>query len=218
MLDNMDSTNMPTLYIRNVISTFNLKKRLQKMKLTKELLHSIASAIQPPNNAIYNPDRFNALITRMREPVRATTLLFPTGKLVCLGATSEQQSNEATLAFVSLLTQAYKSASKGKTYLKRIGAYAFQIRNVVGSATLPFKLDFNVFCRAYPRNAIYEPELFPGLHFRLDSGNLVCILFTTGKLIITGAKSQNEIEKIYKDLFSFLDYFYNCQLFKNVII
>ena len=217
-MDRMHSANLPTLYIRNVISTFNLKKRLQKMKLTTKQLHSFASAIQPPNKATYNPERFNALITRMRESVRATTLLFPTGKIVCLGATSEQQSNEAALAFVSLLTQAYESARKGKTYLKRIGTYEFQIRNIVGSATLPFKLDFNAFCRAYPRNAIYEPELFPGLHFRLDAGNIVCILFTSGKLIITGSKSQNEIENIYKHLFSFLEFFNKCRLFKNVLV
>ena len=152
----------------------------------------------------------------MREPVRATTLLFPTRKIVCLGATSEAQSIAAVNAFVALLSQACESTatSTTKMRMKQIGVFDFQIRNVVGSTTLNFKSDFRQLCRALPGNVRYEPELFPGLYFTLDSGNVVCILFTTRKLILTGAKSQSEIEKIYKDLFPVLEFYNNVNCFK----
>uniref|UniRef100_T1K5A5 TATA-box-binding protein n=1 Tax=Tetranychus urticae TaxID=32264 RepID=T1K5A5_TETUR len=34
----------------------------------------------------------------------------------------------------------------------------------------------------------YEPELFPGIHLKLDESKVVFIIFKSGKVIITGLK------------------------------
>lgn len=53
----------------------------------------------------------------------------------------------------------------------------------------------------------YEPELFPGLIYRMVKPRVVLLIFVNGKIVFTGAKSKNEIaeslENIYPILVSF---------------
>ena len=39
----------------------------------------------------------------------------------------------------------------------------------------------------------YEPEQFPGLIYRLDYPKVVCLIFGSGKMVITGARHKDEI-------------------------
>ena len=68
---------------RNVVSTVNLGCELK--------LKEIA---QRAGNAEYNPRRFSAVIMRIRNP-RTTLLIFQSGKLVCTGAKTVDDSNRA---------------------------------------------------------------------------------------------------------------------------
>jgi len=46
---------------------------------------------------------------------------------------------------------------------------------------------------------MYEPEEFPGLIFRMDSPKVVILMFASGKLVCTGAKTEKEVyEAVYK--------------------
>jgi len=38
----------------------------------------------------------------------------------------------------------------------------------------------------------YEPEQFPGLIYRLDEPSAVCLIFSSGKCVITGTKSVDD--------------------------
>lgn len=53
----------------------------------------------------------------------------------------------------------------------------------------------------------YEPELFPGLIYRLDNPRVVILIFVSGKIVVTGARSRTDIldgvQKIYPVLFKF---------------
>jgi transcription initiation factor TFIID TATA-box-binding protein len=40
---------------------------------------------------------------------------------------------------------------------------------------------------------MYEPEQFPGLIYRMEEPKVVILIFSTGKLVITGAKKEEEI-------------------------
>ncbi|TKC35129.1 hypothetical protein EI555_015941, partial [Monodon monoceros] len=53
-------------------------------------------------NAEYNPKRFAAVIMRIREP-RATALIFSSGKMVCTGAKSEEQSRLAARKYARVV-------------------------------------------------------------------------------------------------------------------
>ncbi len=77
------------------------------------------------------------------------------------------------------------------------------IQNVVASATLNQKVDLNAVVKSYP-GAEYRPEQFPGLVFRLKRPKTATLIFSSGKMICTGAKSEKEsrraIMKVVKEL------------------
>lgn len=66
-----------------------------------------------------------------------------------------------------------------------------RIQNVVASASLSQVLDLNAIAKAFP-HAEYRPELFPGLAFRLKQPKTCTLLFKTGTMVCTGAKSERE--------------------------
>ena len=77
------------------------------------------------------------------------------------------------------------------------------IENVVASATLKQKVDLNAVVKSYP-SVEYRPEQFPGLVFRLKRPKTATLIFNSGKMVCTGAKSEKEarraVMKIIKEL------------------
>lgn len=77
--------------LQNIVSTVNL---CCKLDLKKIALHA--------RNAEYNPKRFAAVIMRIREP-RTTALIFSSGKMVCTGAKSEDDSRLAARKYARII-------------------------------------------------------------------------------------------------------------------
>ncbi|NXL19901.1 TBPL2 protein, partial [Setophaga kirtlandii] len=104
--------------LQNIVSTVNLACKLD---LKNIVLHA--------RNAEYNPKRFAAVIMRIREP-RTTALIFSSGKMVCTGAKSEEQSRLA--------------ARKYARVVQKLGFPAkfldFKIQNMVGSCDVRFPI------------------------------------------------------------------------------
>jgi transcription initiation factor TFIID TATA-box-binding protein len=42
---------------------------------------------------------------------------------------------------------------------------------------------------------MYEPEQFPALIYRMEDPKVVILIFTTGKLVCTGAKKETEVHR-----------------------
>ena len=92
-------------------------------------------------------------------------------------------------------------------YLKGFGMpkvkAVVNIENVVASATLKQKVDLNEVVKSYP-GVEYRPEQFPGLVFRLKKPKTATLIFNSGKMVCTGAKSEKEakraVMKIIKEL------------------
>ena len=92
-------------------------------------------------------------------------------------------------------------------YLKVLGMpkvkAVVNIENVVASATLKQKVDLNAVVKSYP-GVEYRPEQFPGLVFRLKKPKTATLIFNSGKMVCTGAKSEKEakraVMKIIKEL------------------
>ena len=85
--------------------------------------------------------------------------------------------------------------SKAKAIIK--------IENVVAAATLNQKVDLNAVVNSFP-GAEYRPEQFPGLVFRLKKPKTATLIFNSGKMVCTGAKSEKEahraVKKVVKEL------------------
>jgi len=77
------------------------------------------------------------------------------------------------------------------------------IENVVASATLNQRVDLNAVVKGYP-GVEYRPEQFPGLVFRLKRPKTATLIFNSGKMVCTGAKSSKEarraVMKVIKEL------------------
>jgi len=78
-----------------------------------------------------------------------------------------------------------------------------QLQNVVATASLDQKLDLMAIMKVF-RNVEYRPKKFPGLVFRLKRPKTATLLFRTGKMVCTGAKSEklarSAIRKVVKEL------------------
>jgi transcription initiation factor TFIID TATA-box-binding protein len=77
------------------------------------------------------------------------------------------------------------------------------VENVVATATLDQKLDLIAIMKVF-RNVEYRPKKFPGLVFRLKRPKTATLIFSTGKMVCTGAKSEklarSAIKKVVKEL------------------
>ncbi|MEM3768541.1 MAG: TATA-box-binding protein [Nitrososphaerales archaeon] len=71
------------------------------------------------------------------------------------------------------------------------------IENVVASATVNQTIDLNNITRLFP-DVEYRPDQFPGLVFRLKAPKTATLIFSSGKMVCTGAKSEDQAIKAVK--------------------
>lgn len=77
------------------------------------------------------------------------------------------------------------------------------IENVVASASLDQKIDLLAIMKVF-RNVEYRPKQFPGLVFRLKRPKTATLIFGSGKMVCTGAKSEkmakSAVNKVVREL------------------
>jgi transcription initiation factor TFIID TATA-box-binding protein len=77
------------------------------------------------------------------------------------------------------------------------------IQNIVASAALNQRISLKSIVEKFPQ-AEYNPRVFPGLVFRLKKPKTATLIFETGKMVCTGAKSEKEairaVNKVTKEL------------------
>lgn len=168
--------------LQNIVATVNLDVRLDLKTIA---LHA--------RNAEYNPKRFAAVVMRIREP-KTTALIFASGKMVVTGAKSEDDSKLA--------------ARKYARIVQKLGFPArfqdFKIQNIVGSCDVKFPIRLEGLALAHGPFSSYEPELFPGLIYRMVKPKIVLLIFVSGKIVLTGAKVREEIYQAFESIYPVL--------------
>jgi len=76
----------------------------------------------------------------------------------------------------------------------RAGRKFINIENVVATATLHQNIDLDTIVRIFP-GVDYRPEQFPGLVYRLKKPKTTSLIFGSGKMVCTGAKSERQARK-----------------------
>jgi len=83
------------------------------------------------------------------------------------------------------------------------GKATVKIQNVVASGALNQRVDLHAVVKGCPR-VEYRPEQFPGLVFRLKRPKTATLIFGSGKMVCTGAKSEQEarraVRKVVREL------------------
>jgi len=145
-------------------------------------------------SVIYRPEQFPALVLRLEKP-KVAVLIFSSGKMICAGAKSIRMVEEAVNKVLRGL--------KEKGIITR-GEPKIEIRNIVGSAFLGGDIDLEGAAYVLGRT-IYEPEQFPGAIYRMDEPKVVVLIFASGKLVIVGAKREEELTRAARRLREILE-------------
>lgn len=75
---------------------------------------------------------------------------------------------------------------------------SMHIQNIVASASLNQTISLNLIVEKFP-HVEYRPKVFPGLIFRLKKPKTATLIFGTGKMVCTGAKSEKAARQaVYK--------------------
>lgn len=172
----------PIVRIENIVATVSLDQELNLSVIERNV-----------PNVEYDPDQFPGLILRLESP-KITALIFKSGKMVVTGAKSTAEIIRGVKRIIKLLIK------HGTLIVTRPKV---QIQNIVASANLGVEVNLEKAALLLP-NSMYEPEQFPGLIFRMDEPRVVFLIFSSGKMVITGAKSEEEVhravERVYKIL------------------
>ena len=126
----------------------------------------------------YNPERFPGLVMRIEKP-KATILVFSTGKMVVTGL---RKAVEAPKVVEKVVNNIRKAGIK-------VANPEITIQNIVASGDLHTNIDLNM-AAIVMEYAMYEPEVFPGLIYRMQVPKTVFLIFSTGRIVCTGAKRK----------------------------
>ncbi len=136
----------------------------------------------------YNPERFPGLVMRILKP-KATILIFSTGKMVVTGM---RKASEADRVVEKVLKNIRKAGIK-------VSNPEITIQNIVASGDLHTNIDLNM-AAIVMEHAMYEPEVFPGLIYRMQDPKTVFLIFSTGRIVCTGAKKKEIVQEAVKKL------------------
>jgi len=78
-----------------------------------------------------------------------------------------------------------------------------EIQNIVASANLRAGVDLEK-AAFLLENAMYEPEQFPGLIYRMREPKVVLLIFSSGKVVCTGAKREEEVREAVMKVYQML--------------
>ncbi len=173
----------PLIDIVNVVASATIDQKLDLNDITKKF-----------PDVEYHPEQFPGAVFRLKTP-KTATLLFTSGKMVCTGSKSEEMAVKAVNTVVQKLR-------KGGIKIKKNADVTVQ--NIVSSINLGGKVHLEKAARTLPRS-MYEPEQFPGLIHRMLDPKTVILVFSSGKLVCTGGKTEKDVYRSVNLLHSLLE-------------
>ena len=177
------------LKVENIVATFYL--------FTRSNLDDIIAVLQDPSTwevpviLKHNPRKFSGLVCHLDEP-KVTLTLFRTGKGNVTGARSLDDVQAAVSKLVDVLL---------KSGVRFNRAPEIRVQNIVLTGDLGREFNLDIVASALP-NCEYEPEIFPSIIYRVKDPKMVILLFSSGRVVCSGAKSEHRAwEAIKKFLY-----------------
>lgn len=167
------------IVINNVVCSFSVRCHLNLKEIAMN-----------GSNVEYR--RENGMVTmKLRQPY-TTASIWSSGKITCTGANSEDQARIAARKFSRILQRMDEK-------YKNIRIKNWRVVNVLGTCTMPFAIKITPFSQAF-KEASYEPELHPGVTYKIKYPKATLKIFSTGSVTVTApsvANVQAAIEHIY---------------------
>ena len=136
------------------------------------------------SNTEYNPEQFPGLVIRIKDP-KTSALIFSSGNVVCTGARSIPKVEES----IQKIIESLEKIGINITIKPKIN-----IQNIVASGNISTDLNLNTLAMKLD-NTEYEPEQFPGLVLKLKEAKATFLLFSNGKVVCTGTKSEDMVHE-----------------------
>ncbi|MHA1915977.1 MAG: TATA-box-binding protein [Promethearchaeota archaeon] len=155
-------------------------------------------------NSQYNSDRFPGLFERVKHP-KCVIIVFKNGKLVLTGLKTSENIDLTIKKLIQKIKNVIPTSIKNDLFTS-------EIVNIVVTADLGKQINLDKAALLLD-NIIYEPEVFPGVIYkRSEPVKSVFLLFSTGKIVLTGIRDENIIEPTLIGLGRLLK---KVELFKN---
>lgn len=148
-------------------------------------------------NAEYNPKKVNTLIIRIKKP-NCTALIFRNGRIMLTGTKNAKDSLYGCKKIAKLIKRITNTNIKLKN---------FKIENIIASASCNIPVRLESLAQDHKGYCNYEPELFAGLVYRYKPSTklkAVILIFVSGKIIITGCKSEKMLYLVFQDIYNVL--------------
>ena len=168
--------------LQNIVATCSLGKDVPLVKLAETL----------PNTE-YNPEQFPGLVMRIKEP-KTSALIFSSGNIVCNGAKSMKKVKESIQVIIK---------NVAKVGVKVTTKPQIKVQNMVASGDIGIALNLNQLAMQL-ENTEYEPEQFPGLVYKLAGTRATFLLFSNGKIVCTGTRSEDKLREAVDKLVQIL--------------
>ena len=132
----------------------------------------------------YNRKKFAAMTVRLKNPC-TTCLVFGSGRIVCTGSRTIMN----TWLSIAEVWNIVREAGYGDSEV-----HEFRVQNMVANYDWGHAINLEVLSERYQAESNYNPELFPGLVMRFESTSIVYLVFASGKAVITGGQTEEEVD------------------------
>lgn len=175
----------PSLKIQNIVVAGRIATSLD----IRSIAHEMAGCV-------FFPRRFPGAVYHLNEP-KAVALLFASGKIVVSGISCMENVRKSLDVLIRTLN--------GLGYAT-LPEPDVSVTNMVCSYDTGSKINLiNVITTFNYENVEYEPEQFPGLVYRIADPKIVALIFTSGKIIFTGAKNIDDVKSAIDQVVTKLD-------------
>ena len=144
--------------------------------------------------ANFDPE-YNAAFFRFEEDGELI-ILYTSGKYILRGGDEFEKMHEVNSQFLDFISDLGIQVDNS----------TLEVKNVVSVGNLEREIDLNTLTIALGlEQTEYEPEQFPGLVYRPSDSRCVLLIFASGKVVITGGRSEEEDNQAFKSLQQFLE-------------
>ena len=133
----------------------------------------------PDTNYKYNPGIYHGAYILLS---RGKATIYRSGKYILYGLTSLDDVSQSYQEFLTHLSPIIDPELASPP----------EVRNIVGMTDFQVKIPLTRLVVAL-EHVEYEPEQFPGLVYRIADPKIVALLFSSGKVILTGGKNLQDV-------------------------
>ncbi len=177
------------IIIQNVVASINLFTTIDLVTAYQTLIDDDDLFVS------YNPETFPGLILKIKKP-KISSLVFSSGKLVLTGAKSTQMVHEGVVQMTKILKTVGTKIDEDPEII---------VQNIVASGHFNHRTINLELAALWLEHSMYEPEQFPGLIYRLAEPKTVLLLFQSGNLVCTGAKTEVQVREAVENTYITLD-------------